>query len=157
MPIAHPFGASIAPATQTDGARAGNSVTYTAKVRNLGFNNDSYTMSSSGGTYPVSFFAPDCTTALTTTPSVAAGATTDVCVKVDVPGGASDGDTNTATITATSVGDPSVSGSATVKTIAVTKDWLLVDEDGNGPNVQSSYTDALTTAVGGSAFSTWDL
>jgi uncharacterized repeat protein (TIGR01451 family) len=156
-PIAPPYGASIAPATQTDGARAGNSVNYAVTVRNVGFNSDSFTMSSSGGTYAVSFFAPDCTTPLTTTPTVAPGATTDVCVKVDVPSGANDGDINTATVTATSVGNPAASGSATVKTIAVTKDWLLVDNDGNGPDVQSYYTDALTTTVGASAFSTWDL
>jgi hypothetical protein len=69
-------------------------------------------------------------------------------VKVDVPGGAADGDLNTATVTATSIGSPSVAASGTVKTIAVTKDWLLVDEDGNIPDVQSKYTTAHDTAVG---------
>jgi len=72
-----------------------------------------------------------------------------------VPAGANDGDINTATVTATSVGSPSVTGSATVKTIAVTKDTLLVDNDGNKPDVQSFYTTALTTD--GISFSTWDL
>src|SRR5262249_34843902 len=72
-----------------------------------------------------------------------------------VPAGANDGDTNTATVTATSVGNPSVNGSVTVKTIAVTKDTLLVDNDGNGPDVQSFYTTALT--ANNVAFSTWDL
>src|SRR5206468_2584120 len=124
-------------------------------VKNLGFKTDTYTMSSSGGTYAVSFLDATCTSAQTTTPSVSPGASTDVCVRVAVPGGASDGDINTATVTATSVGDPSVSGSATVKTIAVTKATLLVDEDGNGPNVQSYYTTALTTDS--IPFSTWDL
>jgi hypothetical protein len=37
----------------------------------------------------------------------------------------------------------------------VTLDTLLVDGDGNGPNVQSYYTDALTAA--GVDFGTWDL
>jgi hypothetical protein len=86
---------------------------------------------------------------------VGAGAATNVCVKVAVPAGASNGDTNTATVSATSVGSPGVSASATVKTIAVTVDTLLVDNDGNGPDVQSFYTTALTGA--GVAFSTWDL
>ena len=79
-----------------------------------------------------------------------------MCVKVTVPAtGVTDGDVSTATVKATSVGSPTVSGSATVKTIAVTKDTLLVDEDGNGPDVQSFYSTALTAA--GVSFSTWDL
>jgi hypothetical protein len=78
-----------------------------------------------------------------------------VCVKVDVPAGAANGDTSTTTVTATSVASPSASASATIKTIAVTLDVLLVDNDGNGPDVQSYYTTALTTA--GVAFNTWDL
>jgi hypothetical protein len=42
-----------------------------------------------------------------------------------------------------------------VNTIAVNVDTLLVDNDGNGPNVQSYYTAALTAA--NISFSTWDL
>jgi hypothetical protein len=42
-----------------------------------------------------------------------------------------------------------------VKTIAVTADTLLVDGDGNTPDVQSYYTAALTAA--GASFSVWDL
>jgi len=86
-----------------------------------------------------------------------AGGTTDVCVKVAVPGTATDGATNTATVTATSVGNTSASASASVTTIAVTKDWLLVDEDGNNPNVQTSYTAALDSAVGAGTYAVWDL
>src|SRR5207237_8683892 len=84
-----------------------------------------------------------------------AGGRTNVCVKVSGPANATNGNVNTATVTATSVGNPGVSRSATVKTIAVTRDTLLVDEDGNGPDVQARYTAALTTA--GVSFNTWDL
>jgi uncharacterized repeat protein (TIGR01451 family) len=158
-PIAPPYGVTLAPASQTDAARAGSSVNYHVSVRNLGFNNDSYTMSSSGGTYTVSFFQSDCTTPLSGnhTSTLVAGDTSDVCVNVAVPTSAADNDVDTATITATSVGDPSVSASGTVKTIAVTKDWLLVDDDGNGPDVQSYYTTALNTALGAGTYSVWDL
>ena len=156
-PIAPPYAVSLSPATQTDGARAGSSATYHVFVKNLGSTTDTYNLTSSGGTYTVSFLDSTCTTTQATTPSVAAGQSTDVCVKVDVPGGATDGDLNTATVTATSVGSPSVSASGTVKTIAVTKDWLLVDEDGNAPDVQSKYTTALDTAVGPGMYSVWDL
>jgi uncharacterized repeat protein (TIGR01451 family) len=154
-PIAPPYGVNLSPASQTDGARAGGSVTYTVTVKNIGFNSDSYTLSSSGGTYLVSFFDAGCATPLTTTASLSPGGTTNVCVKVSVPANATNGNVNTATATATSVGNTAVSGSATVKTIAVAVDTLLVDDDGNGPDVQSYYTAALTAA--GVSFNTWDL
>jgi uncharacterized repeat protein (TIGR01451 family) len=153
-PIAPPYAVSLTPATQTDGGRVGTNVAYTVTVKNLGFNADSYTLSAAS-TWTASFFKADCTTPQTTTPSVAAGATTNVCVKIAVPAGAGNGDTNTATVTATSVTSSGVSASSTLKTIAVAVDTLLVDNDGNGPDVQSYYTAALTTA--GVSFSTWDL
>ena len=56
---------SVAPATQTDGARAGSSVTYIVGITNHGFTDDSYTLSSTGGTYPVSFLDSTCTTPIT--------------------------------------------------------------------------------------------
>jgi len=37
----------------------------------------------------------------------------------------------------------------------VTFDWLLVDGDGNAPDVQSYYSSALTANT--ISFSTWDL
>lgn len=154
-PIANPYAVSILPTTQTDGAKVGQSVDYLVHVKNLGFTTDSYNMSSSGGTYTVSFLDATCTSALSTTSSLVAGASTDVCVRVGVPPGATNGAVNTTSVIATSVGNPAVNGSATVNTIAVAVDTLLVDNDGNTPDVQSYYTAALTTAS--IPFSTWDL
>jgi uncharacterized repeat protein (TIGR01451 family) len=156
-PIADPYAVGVSPATQTDGAKVGTSVDYIVHVTNLGFATDSYAMSSSGGTYTVSFLDATCTSALSTTSSLASGASEDVCVRVDVPANASNGEVNTATTTATSVGDTAVSGSATVNTIAVgaNTNTLLVDGDGNAPDVQSYYATALTDA--GVSFNTWDL
>jgi hypothetical protein len=128
-------------------------VSYPLAIKNLGFTADSYALSSSGGTYPVSFFDAACTTPLTTTPAVAPGATATICAKVAVPTGATG--SSTATVTASSVGSPGVSAAATLKTLAVTLDTLLVDEDGNAPDVQSVYAAALTGA--GVQFDTWDL
>jgi photosystem II stability/assembly factor-like uncharacterized protein len=152
-PIAPPYAVSVTPTTQTDGARAGSSVTYPLTVKNLGYKADSYTMASSGGTYPVSFLDPTCTTPLPTTPSVAPGATIAVCARVAVPAAATG--SSTATVTATSVASPAVSGAAAVKTLAVTVDTLLVDGDNNSPDVQPSYAAALSGA--GVPFDTWDL
>jgi uncharacterized repeat protein (TIGR01451 family) len=154
-PIASPYAVSVTPATQQDGARAGSSVTYRVTVRNLGFNSDSYKLSAAGGSYTSSILDATCTSPLSTTATLAPGSAADACVRVDVPSAAADGDTSTATVTATSVGSSSVSASGAVKTIAVTLDWLLVDGDGNIPDVQSKYADALKAA--GITFSTWDL
>ncbi|MEA2217794.1 MAG: hypothetical protein QOJ35_420 [Solirubrobacteraceae bacterium] len=124
-------------------------------VTNRGFSTDAYTVSTAGGTYATSVLDSTCTTPLSTTPSVVAGASTDVCVRVAVPAGAADGDSDTATLTARSVGSTGVVASATIRTIAVTLDTLLVDQDANAPDVQPSYAAALSAA--GVAFSTWDL
>jgi hypothetical protein len=150
-PIAPAYAVSLAPATQTDGGRPGTAVTYPLSVKNLGFTTDSYTLSTSGGTDPVSFFDSTCTTPATTTPAVAPGSTAAVCVKV-ITGATG---TNTATVTATSTASPGVSATASIKTIAVTVDTLLVDNDNNSPDVQGVYTTALTSK--GVQFDTWDL
>ncbi|HEV2951923.1 MAG TPA: hypothetical protein VGZ51_07460, partial [Actinomycetota bacterium] len=50
-PIAPPFSVGLAPATQTDGGRIGTNVDYKVTLTNLGFNADSYKMSSTGGTW----------------------------------------------------------------------------------------------------------
>jgi hypothetical protein len=79
-----------------------------------------------------------------------------VCVRVTVPAGTANDAVNTATVKATSVGDPAASATAEVRTIAVAVDTLLVDNDTNAPvDSQSYYTAALTDA--GVPFSTWDI
>jgi uncharacterized repeat protein (TIGR01451 family) len=155
-PIAPPYAVTLAPATQTDGGKVGTSVSYTVTVSNRGFNADSYTLSATSP-WAASFFDSTCTTAQTTTPTIAAGGTSNVCVKVAIPAGAANGATNAATVTATSVGSPSVSASAAINTIAVAADvnTLLVDNDDNAPNVQPIYVTALTSAS--VKFSVWDL
>jgi uncharacterized repeat protein (TIGR01451 family) len=153
--IAPPYAVALSPATQTNGAQVGQSVTYPVTLRNLGFNADQYTMSVAS-TYPATVLDATCATPLTTTATVAPGATTDVCVRVTVPAGAPNGQVNTGTVKATSVGDPSVSGTAEVRTIAVAVDTLLVDNDTNVPiDSQPIYRAALTAA--GVPFSTWDI
>ena len=153
--IAPPYALTVSPTSATDGNRPGQAVNYIEHLHNLGYTPDSYQLSASG-TWSPATYAADCTTPLTTTATVAPGATVDVCVKVTVPAsGVSNADTSTTSFTATSVGSPSVSGSATLKTIAVTVDTLLVDNDNNAPDVSSYYKTALTGA--GQAYSYWDL
>lgn len=154
-PIAPPFAVSISPSAQTGGARTGSTQSYTETVKNLGFKTDHYNLSSSGGTFAVSFYDATCTTAITATGNLIAGATQDVCVKVAAPTTAKDGDTSTSTVTATSAGSPTVSASASITTIAVTVDTLLVNESGGAPDTTSFYDAALTGA--GVAHDIWDL
>jgi uncharacterized repeat protein (TIGR01451 family) len=153
--IAPAHGVTVTPATQVDGNRVGSSVDYTVHLHNISFNSDSYTVSVSGNAFSTTVLDATCTSPLSATPTVPSGGTTDVCVRVTVPGGAANGTTDSATVTAASVADSSATGSATTKTIAVAVDTLLVDNDNNGPDTQSFYTQALTDS--GTAFSLWDL
>jgi uncharacterized repeat protein (TIGR01451 family) len=153
-PIAPAFAVSISPSAQTGGARTGSSQTYTETVQNLGFKTDHYNLSSTGGSFPVTFYNSTCATQITATPDLVAGATVDVCVRVTPPTTASDGTSSTSSVTAASASSTD-SASASITTIAVTVDTLLVDEDGNAPDTNSYYDNALTAA--GVAHDTWDL
>jgi uncharacterized repeat protein (TIGR01451 family) len=59
------------------------------------------------------------------------------------------------TIQAQSIADKNVKATATITTLQVTKSILLVDEDGNNPDVQSYYTAALDAY--GQPYDIWDL
>ena len=155
MPIAPAHAVVLTPASQTDGARLGQSVTYRVTVANRGFLPDAFSLTATGATFPTAILDATCTSPLTSTATLAAGATADVCIKVDVPAGSTNGTTDHATITATSAADASVTGTATIDTIAVNVDNLLVDNDTNDPNVAAFYQDALTAA--GKTFNYWDL
>jgi photosystem II stability/assembly factor-like uncharacterized protein len=157
-PIAPPFSVGLAPASQTDGGRVGTNVDYKVTLTNLGFNDDTYAMSSSGGTFPVSFLDSTCTTPLAgnTTPSVPLGGSTEVCVRVGVPAGTADAADSTSTVTATSTGDPAVSASGTVRTIAVAVNTLLVDNDTDAP-VDSLPVYRAALDANAVAHQVWDL
>ncbi|HEY0449158.1 hypothetical protein [Actinophytocola sp.] len=152
--IAPAHALAVSPATQKGGARVGTDASYTVHLANNGYQPDSYAMSTASP-WPATAYDATCTTPLTSTPTIAPGGGTDVCVKVSVPAAAANDATNDTTVTATSAADSTVSGSATLTTIAVAVDTLVVDGDGGAPNVQSHYADALT--ANGTAFSSWDL
>ena len=142
----------VTPASQTGGAKVGTSASYTLNVTNLGYLPDTFAVAATGG-WATTVYDSTCTTALATTPTVAPGDSVAVCVKVAVPSGAVDDSTDTATVTATSSGDASLSSSAKVTTIAVASDTLLVDEDGDAPDVSATYK----AAMGARAYAYWDL
>lgn len=159
--IAPAHDVTVAPASGTEGAKVGQTATFHETVTNEGYLSDTYALAA-GGDWSATVYANDCSTQISTTATVAPGASTDVCVKVEVPAGAADNATEDTTFTATSTGDTGVSASATLSTIAVAKDTLLVDNDtnlaGDGKTPVDSapyYEDALTSA--GVAYSYWDL
>jgi len=123
-------------------------------VSNDGYGTDHYTLSTTGS-WATTTYEADCTTPETTTPDVLAGDSTTVCVKVAVPGGAASGSSQESSMTATSAADSTVSATGTMTTFAAAAETLLIDEDGNAPDVSTSYKNALTAA--GVSFDYWDL
>lgn len=152
-PIAPDYRVAETPGSQSGGAKSGESETYKVHVANTGYLDDSYTVAASGS-WTSALYESDCTTPLGGAVSVASGGTADVCVQVDVPStGVAEGDSDTTTVTATSEADSSVTASATLTTYAAVDDTLLVDGDGDGPDVSSYYK----AAMGSTPYGYWDL
>jgi uncharacterized repeat protein (TIGR01451 family) len=155
IPIAPAHLVTVDPESQSGGGRVGTDAKYTVRLTNDGYLPDSYAVTTTSG-WPATAYAADCTTPLTTTPTVQPGDTVDVCVRVSVPAGTADGATNDTTLTATSGADASVKATSTITTIAVAVDTLVVDGDTPpGPDVEQYYQAALT--ANGATFGTWDL
>jgi hypothetical protein len=95
----------------------GTTVTYTLQITNTGDVADVYTITTSGHAWP--------TTLSQGSIVLDPGATAMMMAFVDVPAGASNNDMDTATVLATSQGDPVVSDTMTLMTIAV-RDEILV-------------------------------
>lgn len=153
-PIAPPHALTVVPATQTDGARAGQAATYPVTVRNVGYLADTVALAATNGWGTASVLDATCTTPLASV-SLAPGATAAACVRIGVPASATDGTVDHGTVTATSGADPAIHASAAIDTIAVTIDTLLVDDDLDGPDVSSYYKTALDAAH--VTYATWDI
>ena len=138
-------------ASQTAAAKVGGTVRYPLTLTNTGYRPNSYTLTSSGS-WNTQVFSSDCRTPVTTTAVVAPGASLSLCATVRVPSTATDSSRRDSTVTATA---GSVSDSVTLTTIAVTDSVLLVDGDGNAPDVQARYRAALD--ANGTAYDVWDL
>lgn len=148
-------GADISPSPTLEAAKDGQDARYVETVTNTGNAQDSFSLAASGS-WTAAVYEPNCTTPMSTTGTLAIGASVDVCVRVDVPGDAAEQATNDTTLSATSTAEPSVTGSGSLTTMAVQFDTLLVDQDTNDPvNSASYYKDALDT--NGIDYGYWDL
>lgn len=88
----------------------GTTVTYTLPITNTGDVTDTFDLAAAGVWT---------TTLSASSVTLAAGESADISVWVEIPGSAAGGDNDTATVTATSQGDGSVSDSADLTTTAV--------------------------------------
>lgn len=145
----------VSPASQQDGTRAGQSLTYTVKIDNRGFAADDYDLSTTGNAWPTTLWDSTFTSPITQTGNVAPGASAIVGVKVTVPLTATDGMSDTVSVKATSQANASVNGTTSIKTLAVVAQVLLVDNDGGAPNVESYYKAAVGSS--GYTYNYWDL
>ena len=141
--LAPPYDLSINPTSQKLSTRAGSVISYTETVQNLGYNDDTFTLATSGNQWPTTLWDSSFTTQITETGSMAPGDMTNFGVEVSVPITATSGSTDTVSVKGTSIGDPARTASASIQTNAVTNPVLLVDNDGNSPDVQSYYRAAL--------------
>jgi len=151
-PIAPVHALTVAPVQQSGGAKVGESVRYHVAVTNQGYRADTVKVASSGA-WKTTAFDTTCTTPITSTAPIAAGASADVCLQVAVPAGAANDAKDTETVKVVSVADPKVSATASLTSIAVASDNLLVDGDGNTPDTSAYYK----AAMGSRTYGYWDL
>jgi len=114
-----PYALTLDPTTDEGSGAPGSIVTYTLTITNTGSEQDTYDIAAVG-------------TSWTTAPSVPtvtldAGASTTFDVTVEIPGAATIGSTDTASVTATSQGDGGVSASASLTTTAAQSDEIFAD------------------------------
>jgi hypothetical protein len=145
--LAEPYAFGMSPNYQWDGTNSGQVITYLVSIENLGYNTDSFNMVAAPSAigFNTSLWNETFTAFQSTTPPVAPGDSAVVGVKVVINPFVANGVANTDLIIANSMAVPGNSDSVQIKTIAVTDKILLVDDDGNGPNVDSYYQNALNT------------
>ncbi|HWQ84957.1 MAG TPA: hypothetical protein VN363_10345, partial [Anaerolineales bacterium] len=129
-----PYGVVLSP-DDTHAGAAGTTVIYNLTVSNTGDVSDTFSLASAGNTW----------TTLLSTSSIplAAGASGDFTVSVSIPDGASGGESDMATITATSQVDPTITDSAVLTTTVTTGYAVVLSADQNAQGLAGqtlSYT-----------------
>jgi uncharacterized repeat protein (TIGR01451 family) len=145
---------AMTPASQADGTRAGQVITYVETIQNMGFTADNYNLTKTGNVWPVVFWNAAQTSQITQTATINPGSSANVVVQVTVPATATNEASDTVTVKATSVANAAVFASAAIKTTAITRHVLLVDESGD-PSILPVYTNALNSS--GAQYNIWDV
>jgi hypothetical protein len=103
------YGVMMEPATDAQSGGPGEAVNYTLQVTNTGNVTDTFDVTVSDHTWPI--------TTPTTLGPLAAGASASVVATVSIPTSTGDGVTDTATVIVTSQGDNAQSATATLTTV----------------------------------------
>ncbi len=139
-----PFEVEVTPGSQTGSAPAGGVVDHHISIENIGILNDTYDLSVSGNTWPVTFRNMADTMDITMI-SVPVGNMIQVIVRVNIANTAMPGDSDLANITVTSQSDGSVEDKCIVNTefymtvssggayfvTGSLSDWAYVSNDGS--------------------------
>ncbi len=116
--VADNYEMSLLPLSQSQYGPAGNDAIFLLTIHNLGLQNDTYDLVSSGGTWTVSFFDATGTTPITSVGPVVATDSAQFVVKIAVPPGTPMLASDVSTITVTSQGDPLISANAQVTALS---------------------------------------
>lgn len=171
--LAKPQATTVSPHELSGAGAPGTIVDFKVTVRNLGYTTDSFKLKATGESFPTEIRDAACANIITQTGVLDRGASEDVCVRVYVNNLSNQKDgkkannkkqqgkenkpelSSVATFQAQSTADKTIKDTATISTFQVVNTILLVDGDGNGPNVQSYYTAALDAY--GQPYDVWDL
>ena len=133
---------------------AGEVLTYTVTLRNLGAQADQYSLTIEGAQWPTQIIDP-ASGAPVTTLDVPACGTRDLVVRVSIPAGEGWNAHDTATLRIVSRDGGSGPVSQLLRIESHTPAPLLVVDDDQWVDVQASYTQALTTA--GIPYDLWEV
>ena len=133
---------------------AGEVLTYTVTLRNLGAQADQYSLTVEGAQWPTQIIDP-ASGAPVTTLDVPACGTRDLVVRVSIPAGEGWNAHDTATLRIVSRDGGSGPVSQLLRIESHTPAPLLVVDDDQWVDVQASYTQALTTA--GIPYDLWEV
>lgn len=155
LPLSPPTATMLSPQEAFNGARPTQTVDYAMTVRNLGYQTDTFKIAQNGSTFPTEIREETCSTVITETSSLNPGDTFDFCLRVTVPGDATNGQESVSNVRAVSQNDNTVKDFAYITTRAVTVNILLVDNDNTSADTIGQYTDALDQY--GQGYDIWDL
>ncbi len=138
-----------------DGGNPADTIRYVITVHNIGYSEDTYYLKAAKEYWPTTVWNGDFSSQLAYLGPVAPGASMQVGVQVRVPATATNGLEDIVYFKAISLAEHSNQARLELRTVAVTADVLLVDGDTGAIDVESYYTEALTTS--GRSFNYWDL
>lgn len=153
--LAPPYALRLTPASQFDGTRSGQVIDYQLTVENRGYNRDRFDLVPSGNAWASTVIDAGFAGPLPRSAPLNPGDRLTFGLRVSVPAAAANGSTDEVSLTASSAGDPTARATVQVKTVAVTEQILLVDQDNEGPDVRSFYLGAITRT--GRTADVWDL